>query len=151
MACAPPRISDGGEGLLAVGASELPILEAVAEAFVPSGGAFGPGAREVGLARRMDALAAAQGPDVVRGVRGALWLLELGGGPLCGRWSRFSALSLDQRTECLQALVESRIALAREIFAGLKQLSLFTFYSIDASWPATGYDGPWVQQEARRA
>jgi len=118
----------------------------VAEAFVPSGGAFAPGAREVGLARRIDALAAAQGPDVIRGLRGGLWLVDLASPLLAGRLGRFSGLPLDDRTACLQALLESPIALAREVFAGLKQLSLFTFYAVDESWPATGYEGPWVRR-----
>ncbi len=143
-ACAPAGPSEATSGLQALHPSELPILDAVADAFVPSGGAFEIGAREVGLARRIDALAAGQGPEVVRGLRGALWLLELLGGPLAGRYGRFSTFSFADREAVLRALVSSRIAPARDVFAGLKQLCVFTFYCQDASWPATGYEGPWI-------
>jgi len=147
-ACAPCGSSAPAAGLLALHPSELPILESVAESFVPTGGAFATGAREVGLARQIDALAAAQGPDVVRGLRGALWIVELASGPLAGHYIRFSRLSPEQRTASLEALVASRLAPARDVFAGLKQLCLFTFYCQEASWPATGYDGPWVRRPA---
>lgn len=151
-ACAPPGpAAAGAEGLLALQSAELPILEAVSESFVPTGGAFETGAREVGLARRIDAFAAAQGPDVVRGLRGALWIVELAGGPLAGHYGRFSRLSPEARIASMRALATSRLALPRDVFAGLKQLCVFTFYCQDASWPATGYDGPWVGRDARRA
>lgn len=151
LACGPARPPQSAQGLQALAASELAILEAVAEAFVPSGGAFETGAREVDLARRIDALAAGQGPDVVRGLRGALWLVELLGGPLAGRFGRFSRLSFADREAVLRALVTSRLAPSREVFAGLKQLCVFTFYCQDASWPATGYDGPWRGRAASAA
>lgn len=135
----------------ALGARELSILEAVAETIVPSGGPFAVGAREVGLATRLDRLAQAQGPDVVQGLRGALWLVELGGGLSVGRAARFSSLSAEERERVLAALSTSRIALARDVFTGLKQLTVFGFYAAEASWPATGYDGPWVRGKESRA
>jgi len=146
LAYAPCALASPSEALLAFGPSELPILEAVAATFVPAGGAFATGAADVDLARRVDALVAAQGPDVVRGVRGALWVVELASPLLAGRVTRFRSLPPPERTRCLAALMESRLALARDVFAGLRQLCLFSFYSQDASWAATGYDGPWVRR-----
>lgn len=150
-ACAPAGSGDAAPGLQALAASELAILEAVADTFVPSGGAFAIGAREVDLARRIDAVAASQGPDVVRGLRGALWLVELASPLLLGRLTRFSKLSAADRTACVRALAGSRLVVARDVFAGLKQLCLFSFYTHDASWAATGYDGPWVGRPAAPA
>lgn len=143
-ACAPHPTTGGAASLRVIGPAELPILEAVTETFVPSGGAFPVGAREVDLARRIDALLAGQGPDVARGLRGALWLTELGAGPLSGQFGRFTRLAPESRERAIRALAESPLALPRDVFAGLKQVSLFAFYAQPESWPATGYEGPWV-------
>jgi hypothetical protein len=56
-------------------------------------------------------------------------------------------MSLEDRTACLAALPGSRIGLVRDVYAGLKQLCLFSFYATPESWSATGYDGPWVGRE----
>lgn len=129
--------------------SELPILEAVADTFVPSGGAMPLGAREVGLALRIDALVAGQGADMARGLRGALWITELASPLLAGRLGRFSRLDAAARHDCIAALAASDLALLREVYAGLKQACHFTFYAQDATWAALGYEGPWVAQGRR--
>ncbi len=143
-ACAPRDAGGAATSLRVIGPAELVILEAVTETFVPSGGAFPVGAREVDLARRIDALLAGQGPEVARGLRGALWLTELGAGPLSGRFARFTRLSPASRERAIRALAESDLALPRDVFAGLKQVSLFAFYAQPESWPPTGYEGPWL-------
>jgi len=56
----------------------------------------------------------------------------------------------DERAACIDALCRSRVGLLREVYAGLKQLCFFTFYAIDATWPAVGYDGPWVGRQGSR-
>jgi hypothetical protein len=124
-------------------AGEFEVLSAVADTLVPRGGAFPVGATDVGLAARIDRFLAAQDPAVVKGLRGALTILEYGGGLLAGRVGRFSRMDAGARTAVLRALPH-RFETARQIYAGLKQLCLFLFYCTDESWPAIGYDGPWV-------
>jgi hypothetical protein len=39
---------------------------------------------------------------------------------------------------------QSRIAVRRSAFAGIKLLVVFMYYTAEAAWPGIGYDGPWV-------
>jgi hypothetical protein len=119
----------------------------VADTVVPRGGAFELGAEDVSLAARVDGLLAGEGETLVAGVRGALWLLEYGGPALAGRLGRFSQLGPDARAEVFSALPR-RFGLARRVYAGLRQLCLFAFYTLPESWPALGYDGPWLGRGA---
>jgi hypothetical protein len=86
----------------------------------------------------------------LRGLSAALLLVEWGSPLASGRVARFSRLGPDERAACIHALCRSRVGLLREVYAGLKQLCFFTFYAIDATWPAVGYDGPWVGRQGSR-
>lgn len=141
-ACAPAP-DDAPSDLRVLSPGEWAVLDAAADAFVPRGGAFEPGARDVGLAARVDAHLARSDPELASGLRGGLVLLEWGGGLVAGRPGRFSRKSAEDRAAVLAALQRGP-RLGRELFAGLKQLCCFFFYSADASWPGIGYDGPWV-------
>lgn len=126
-------------------------LASVADAFVPRGGAFPLGAIDVDLAGRIERFVAGSAPDLEGPLRGALLVVEWASPLLVGRFARFSSLDLDGRTACLDALVRSRFALARDAFAGLKQLVTFQFYAVDEVFPSVGYEGPWVQRRPRSA
>ncbi len=146
-ACGPGE--SAAEGRATFSPLEFRVLEAVTEAFFPAlsdGGPLGTSALEVGLAARIDRELDGQDPDVISGFRAALWLLEYAGGPLAGRLGRFSRLAPADRSHVL-ARLPHRFALPREIYAGLKSVCVFYFYSLDESWGATGYDGPWVERE----
>lgn len=148
VGCAPERAREAPSDLRVLGAAEWALLEAIADTFVPRGGAFEPGARDVDLATRVDAYLAGERVEIVRGVRGALWLVEWASPLASGRLGRFSALDAEARIACIDALRTSGLATLREVFAGLKTLCLFLFYATDASWSAIGYDGPLVRREA---
>jgi hypothetical protein len=142
-ACAPAPARPAPAGLLVLRPGEWAVLDAAADALIPRGGAFALGAADVDLAARADRFLAAQSPELVGGLRGALLLLEWGGGLLAGRPGRFSRLSPEDRAAVMAALPR-RFGLARQVFAGLKQLCGLLFYADPRSWPALGYDGPWV-------
>lgn len=127
---------------------EYLIVAAIADTVVPRGGAFPIGAEDVDLASRIDAFLVTQDPDVVKGLRGALMILEYGGGILAGRPGRFSRMGAEGRAAVFAALPH-RFALARQTYTGLKQLCLFLFYSADEAWPAIGYDGPWLGRKVQ--
>lgn len=149
-ACGPgERGAPAPEGLRVLDADDHRVLAAVADVFVPEGGAFEPGASAVDLATRIDAFLADEPPGVLSGLRSALGLVEWVGGPYAGHWGRFSSLGREARSDVLAAGVRSRLELPRAIFAGLKQLCLFVFYAQDASWPGLGYAGPWLESEGR--
>lgn len=143
-ACAPVEVADG---LRVLSAGDFRVLTAVADSVVPRGGAFATGAADVDVARRIDALLAPADPRLLRGLRAGLALVEYAGGLLAGRPGRFSRLSAGDREAVLAALPH-RFGLAREAYAGLRALCLFAFYSADESWPALGYEGPWVSGSA---
>lgn len=146
LGCAPDDAMRAPQDLRVLSAAEWALLDAVADTFIPHGGAFEVGARDVELPRRIDAFLADERPAVLRGLSAALLIVEWGSPLAAGRFARFSHLDADARSACIAALCQSRIGLLRDVYAGLKQLCMFTFYAVDASWPPIGYDGPWVDR-----
>ena len=146
--CAPADTAAAPDGLRVLDAAQWALLDAVGDAFVPRGGAFALGARDVDLASRIDAFLAGEPAGVRRGFASALLAVEWVAPLASGRLARFSALDADGRAAAIDALRASRVALLREVYAGLKQLCAFAFYAVDASWTAIGYDGPWVERTA---
>lgn len=144
VGCAPDHVARAAADLRVLDPDEWALLAVVADTFIPRGGAFELGAHDVGLARRIDAFLVDESAAVRRGLSSALLLIEWGSPLVCGRVARFSRLGPDERAACIDALCHSRIGVLRDVYAGLKQLCFFTFYAIDAVWPAVGYDGPWV-------
>jgi len=136
------------DGLRVLSPRELQIADAALDTLVPDGGPFEVGARGVDLAHVLDAFLVDEQPDVVRGLRGGLWVLELGAPLLAGRLGPFTGLDAAGRAQALRALLRGP-RIGRDLYVGLKQAGLFLFYAQDASWPATGYDGPWVEQGIR--
>lgn len=150
VACAPSDRSRAPSGLRVLDAAQWALLDAVADTFVPRGGAFELGARDVDLARRIDALLADAAPAVRDGLGAALLVVEWVAPLAAGRIGRFSGLDEAGRAASIDALRASRFGLLRDVYAGLKQACLFSFYAVDASWAATGYDGPLVGRAAAR-
>jgi len=144
VGCAQGDVARAPADLRALDPAAWALLDVVADTFIPRGGAFELGARDVDLARRIDAYLADESVAVRRGLSAALLFVEWGSPLVCGRVARFSRLGPDERAASIDALRHSRIGLLRDVYAGLKQLCFFTFYAIDAVWPALGYDGPWI-------
>ena len=151
LGCAPEDAARAPGDLRVLDAAEWALLGAVADTFIPHGGAFAPGARDLELPRRIDAFLAGERPAVLRGVSAALLVAEWASPLAAGRFARLSRLDADGRSACIAALRDSRVGLLRDVYAGLKQLCMFTFYAIDTTWPALGYDGPWVEKSSGTA
>lgn len=147
LGCAPVAGVRAPDDLRVLDAAAWTMLGVVADTLIPRGGAFEVGAIDVDLATRADAFLAGESDAVLRGLSAALLVVEWGSPLLSGRVARFSELGGDARHACIEALLHSRVGLLREVYAGLKQLCFFTFYAIDATWPAVGYDGPWVERK----
>lgn len=126
---------------------EYLIADAFADALIPHGGAFEPGARDVDLIRHLDGFLTHEPEPVVRGLTSSLWTLEYGGVLLVGRFGRFTAMSAQSRTVYLQKLPLG-FEIGRTIYLGLKHSLYFLFYNLDQTWQYVGYDGPWVQTES---
>ena len=147
VGCAPSERAPSG--LRVLDAAQWTLLDAIADTFVPRGGAFELGARDVDLARRIDALLADEAPAVRDGLGSALLVVEWGAPLAAARLGRFSSLDEAGRAASIDALRTSRVGVLRDVYAGLKQACLFSFYAVDASWAATGYDGPLVGRAGR--
>jgi len=148
-ACSPsPGLPAAPPDLRLFEPGQAQVLAAVAEAFVPPGGAFPAGASDVGLVARIDAFLAEADPELAEGLRGGLLLLEWAGPLAAGRFGRFSRLGAGDRAAVIAALPR-RLDALRQLYAGLKQLCLFLFYATPGGWQAAGYDGPWVEAGQR--
>jgi hypothetical protein len=134
----------GGETPQVLAPREYAVLRAVAARMAP-GGSSHPGAAELGVAARVDRELAFHG-SVLRGdVRDALRVVEWW--PLPARFARFTRLPGALQDAELAASAASQLAFRRSAFSGLKFLVMFFYYTQDAAWAGTGYDGPWVPRQ----
>ncbi|HVN83231.1 MAG TPA: hypothetical protein VMW17_00145 [Candidatus Binatia bacterium] len=120
-----------------------PIVQAIAEAMVPSGGPFAAGAREHAMTSEIDAFVAGVGGGAVGGFRRILWLFEFSPfflPPL--RWRRFSRLSLDERISTLEQWEQSSWMPRRQLVHMLKILMMTQFYSRPEIEAQLGYPHP---------
>ena len=118
-------------------------LDAVGDTLIPQGGAFEMGAREAGLAKRIDHYLTKMDPAVSTGFRGALAFLEQQAPELAGKAAPFSALPEDDRAAVLNAMLQAG-GLPAGIFLALKYVCMGHFYTMDQTWQYTGYDGPML-------
>ncbi|UCE85438.1 MAG: gluconate 2-dehydrogenase subunit 3 family protein [Deltaproteobacteria bacterium] len=143
---------DGGEGYyrsllpaddapLALPLREYAVLQAAARRIVP-GGVEHPSTGEVRVAARVDRELGFHSERLRRDVRDALRLIEWS--PLLTHFARFTQLRADEQDAVLRAMQQSRLAIRRSAFAGIKLLVVFMYYTAEPAWPSIGYDGPWV-------
>jgi len=129
-------------------AGQYRVLDAISDTLIPHGGAFALGARDVGLAARIDRFLPRLDPTVAQGVRGALAFVEQQAPELAGKTAPFSALPEDDRTAVCNAMLRAG-GLAAGVLLAMKSLSMSHFYTLDATWKSTGYDGPMLLEDAR--
>ena len=123
-------------------------LESVTDTMIPRGGAFELGARDVGLAARIDSHLPRLDPAVAQGFRGALVFVEQQAPSLAGKAAPFSGLSEEERTAVCNAMLQAG-GLPAGVFMAMKFFSLSYFYTLDATWQYTGYDGPMLLEDSR--
>jgi len=129
-------------------ADQYRALDAISDTLIPHGGAFELGARDVGLAARIDHYLPRLDPAVAQGVRGALAFIEQQAPELAGKTAPFSGLSEDDRTAVCNAMLRSG-GLAAGVLLAMKSLSMSHLDTIDATWKSTGYDGPMLLEDVR--
>lgn len=125
---------------------EFATLAALADSLIPQGGAFGLGARDVGLARRIDSYLPTLDPAVANGFRGALAYVESQAPALAGEPAPFSALGDRERENVLEAMLRQP-GLSRAVFIAMKYFCVVHFYTVDETWEFTGYDGPMLLED----
>jgi hypothetical protein len=123
-------------------------LEAITDTMIPRGGAFELGALDVRVAARIDSFLPRLDPAVAQGFRGALVFVEQQAPMLVGKSAPFSGLSEEDRTAVCGAMLQAG-GLPAGILLAMKFFSLSYFYTTDATWKHTGYDGPMLLEDSR--
>lgn len=141
-----PAVATPAPGFLT--AEQFLTLDALGDTLIPQGGAFDLGARDVGLARRIDGYLPKLDPAVAQGIRGSLVFVEQTAPALAGKAAPFSGLSADERTSVLNAMLQAGGLPAGILFA-MKYVCISHFYTMDKTWQFTGYDGPMLLEDAR--
>jgi hypothetical protein len=129
-------------------ADEYRVLDAVSDTLIPHGGAFDLGARDVGLAGRIDRYLLKMDPAVAQGFRGALAFVEQKTPEMAGKAAPFSRLSEDDRTAVCNAMLRAG-GLPAGVLLAMKYVNMSHFYTLDQTWKFTGYDGPMLLEETR--
>jgi hypothetical protein len=128
--------------------AEAEILTAVVERMVDSGLEGAPRVRETRAVETIDRLCLSLDPALTRPLPALLRVVEWG--PYLFDWTfaRFSALGAEAQDASLRGWMSSGLALRRQGFQALKNLSFLGWYSQEESWRAIGYAGPLL---ARRS
>jgi hypothetical protein len=125
-------------------------FQAVAMRCVGPRGAEAIRARRIDPARAAD-LWVARLPALAGPLVQGLWLLEWGVAPLVAKWRPFTALDGAGQDRVLEDLMRSRLDLKRDLFKGLKSLSMLVTYSVPARRSLVGFPGPFDAAGIRAA
>lgn len=136
-----------GEGDVPLGLSrkELAIVRAIVEAVLPADGDL-PAGLALGVHQRIDQ-EVWSAPDALQAdLRASLHLLEHGP-VLLGYAGRLSRLDPATRLEVLERAAAVGPTPVVQAVIGLKQMCHLFYFAHPATWPAIGYDGPWIGTE----
>lgn len=123
---------------------EYKIVRALAEALIPSGGAFPLGAEDLNAAEKVDALLHYLRTDLRTEIKVMMKFLNYS--PLFSlRFSTFSRMSLEERIAYLQIWEESRFYFRRAILLALKALVCMAFYADPKVEEILGYSAGCVK------
>lgn len=133
-------------------AAQLTVLLAVANRMIPEHPGF-PRPAEVGLAAKVDAIAAMAHPAAQKELRQLVSLFESGLSGLLDLSPRlFTECDVATQDRRLRHWQNSRLAIRRTGFRALKRLVSAAYYGSPETWAAVGYPGPpGAQAPAPRA
>lgn len=131
--------------LAVLSAEDYRILSVVADTIIPSGGAFKLGAVDIDLAARIDSYLDPDDSAMLQGLKGALMFIEHKAPALAKMEGSFSSQPAESREALLLALRDAG-GDGTAVFAALRGLCTFYFYTHEHVWPSVGYDGPLVKR-----
>ena len=123
---------------------EYAMLSVLAERLLGAAGVLGAGPDRIDVARNVDTLVAALDADLRAQLRSALRVFEHGTYLFDLRRKRFTGLASEQQQQYLAGWMNSTLGIRRTVFRVLKALVAAGFYQDPRTWPAVGYDGPWL-------
>ena len=129
---------------------ERRIVQAVAETLVgadPADPEGLPSVQDAGVVDFLDDLVPRLSEEIQDKLPWLLWGVEHGTRVFSLTLAPFSELSPAAREAYLLGWSRSRIALRRLGFRALKNLVMLAYYTHESTWPAIGYEGPWVGRE----
>ncbi len=139
----------GGEKSQVLTNKELAILLVLAERMIGPIESL-PSTRMTRTAARIDRELSIVRGKLLKDVKASLLYLEYA--PLLGfSGSRFTLLSEDDQDDYILALRESDKTLERNVYFGLRFLSVFFYYTDERTWNHLGYEGPFVVEKFHSA
>jgi len=123
---------------------EYAMLSVLAERLLGVAGLLGSDPEQVDVGRNVDALVASLDADLRSQLRSALRVFEHGTYLFDLRRKRFTGLAPEQQQQYLAGWMNSTLGIRRTVFRVLKALVAAGFYQDPRTWPAVGYDGPWL-------
>ncbi len=143
----PPAAAAEPGGTPVFDETEREILTALMERMVDTGDPAAPAVRDTRAVATVETLCETLDPGVVRQLRLGLRLFEYG--PLVFELTlaRFTGMSDARKDASLRGWMESRFALRRLAFLGLRNVCLLGYYSQEETWPLIGYAGPLLRPE----
>lgn len=131
-----------GEAAIGLTEKGLSVARALTEALFPAEDGF-PSGISLGVHQRLDEEAWASSALIREDIEGALGLIEHAP-PLAGYFSRFTRLSLADRTACMDQLCRDRRRLVVAAASSIKQMLHLFYYAHPATWAGMAYAGPFV-------
>lgn len=146
----PPTHPSLAGPFLVFDSAQAAVILAAAERIIPEHAGF-PRPTELGLAGRVDAIAAMAHPGAQKELRQLVSLFESAlGGLLDGSPRLFTECLPAAQDHRLRAWTGSRIAVRRTGAKALRRLVHAAYYGSPESWAAVGYPGPPIGAKARR-
>lgn len=132
-----------GDVPIGLSLKELAIVRAIVEALLPADGDL-PSGISLGVHQRIDEEIWSASPAIAADLRSALGLIEHLP-PIYGYLGRFTRLSLEERLAFFDEMLAAGPTPVVQAAVALKQLCSFFYWGHEATWPAIGYDGPWMR------
>lgn len=129
-------------GLRLLSPRQFRTVEAIVDTLVPAGGAFPLGGQDVGLARDIDAYAAALPAELQRDFELGLVYIEYAPALVRRKLGVFSNLPPSERARVWSAWETSGEDVPSRLTTALRRLCFSKFYDHEAVWPHIGYPGP---------
>jgi len=98
----------------------------------------------IDVAAEVDRLVSVMSSSVKRDIHWMLRIFEHGTHLFDLKGKRFTRLTREDQEHYLRGWMESSMGARRMVFRALKLLASLGYYGVPATWPAIGYDGPWL-------
>lgn len=129
-------------------ANQTEILTQLMQRMTDTGLPDAPRVRDTRAVATVDAVCRGLDPAVSGVLPLALLLFEWGPLLFDRRFARFSRLAAAEQDASLRGWMNSRLALRRAAFLGVRNLCFMGWYSQPEVWPLIGYQGPLLRRSA---